>query len=52
MIDRDLAEFYGVGTKRINEQVKRNINRFLQIYDQTDTERKDKLVAICDRYKN
>ena len=28
MIDRDLAEFYGVETKRLNEQVKRNIERF------------------------
>ena len=25
MIDRDLAELYGVGTKRLNEAVKRNI---------------------------
>jgi predicted XRE-type DNA-binding protein len=28
MIDADLAELYGVTTKRLNEQVKRNINRF------------------------
>ena len=28
MIDRDLAELYGVETKRLNEQVKRNIERF------------------------
>jgi phage regulator Rha-like protein len=28
MIDRDLAEMYGVETKRLNEQVKRNIERF------------------------
>jgi len=28
MIDSDLAELYGVKTKRLNEQVKRNINRF------------------------
>jgi len=28
MIDRDLAELYGVETRRINEQVRRNINRF------------------------
>ena len=25
MVDRDLAELYGVETKRLNEQVKRNI---------------------------
>ena len=28
MVDRDLAELYGVGTKRLNEAVKRNISRF------------------------
>ena len=28
MLDSDLAELYGIPTKRINEQVKRNIERF------------------------
>ncbi|CDB06036.1 toxin-antitoxin system toxin component Fic domain protein [Prevotella sp. CAG:520] len=28
MLDRDLAALYGVETKRLNEQVKRNIKRF------------------------
>ncbi len=28
MLDADLAELYGVPTKRLNEQVKRNLNRF------------------------
>ena len=28
MIDRDLAELYGVETKRLKEQVRRNISRF------------------------
>ena len=28
LIDRDLAELYGVETKRLNEQVKRNSERF------------------------
>ena len=28
MLDADLAEFYGVPTKRLNEQVKRNADRF------------------------
>ena len=28
MIDKDLAELYGVETKRLNEAVKRNIKRF------------------------
>ena len=29
MLDRDLAELYGVSTKRFNEQVKRNAKRFV-----------------------
>lgn len=28
IIDRDLAEIYGVETRRLNEQVKRNLERF------------------------
>jgi len=28
MLDRDLAELYGVETKRLKEQVRRNIKRF------------------------
>ena len=28
MLDRDLAEMYGVETRRLNEQVKRNTDRF------------------------
>ena len=28
MVDRDLAELYQVETKRLNEQVKRNMMRF------------------------
>jgi hypothetical protein len=28
MLDRDLAEIYGVETKRLKDQVKRNISRF------------------------
>jgi phage regulator Rha-like protein len=30
MLDSDLAELYGVTTKRLNEQVRRNIDRFPQ----------------------
>jgi len=29
MIDTDIAQLYDVKTKRLNEQVKRNIRRFL-----------------------
>ena len=32
MLDSDLAELYGVETKRLKEQVKRNIERFPQSY--------------------
>jgi len=28
IVDADLAEFYGVSTKRLNEQMKRNRDRF------------------------
>ena len=28
MLDRDLAKLYGIETKRLKEQVKRNLNRF------------------------
>ena len=28
MLDSDLAAIYGVSTKRLNEQVKRNLKRF------------------------
>ena len=32
MLDRDLAEMYGVTTSRLNEQVKRNIERFPEYF--------------------
>ena len=32
MLDKDLAEIYGVETKRLKEQVKRNIERFPSHY--------------------
>jgi hypothetical protein len=32
MLDRDLAEMYGVETRRLKEQVKRNVERFPQHY--------------------
>lgn len=50
MLDRDLAYLYGVATKRLNEQVKRNIKRFPKdfMFQLTEKE-KDELVANCDR---
>ena len=52
MIDRDLAEMYQVEVKRLNEQVKRNIERFpvLFRFQLTDNERSE-LVANCDRFE-
>ncbi|MDE6352616.1 MAG: ORF6N domain-containing protein [Muribaculaceae bacterium] len=52
MIDRDLAELYNVETKRLNEQVKRNLDRFPANFRfQLTNEEKDELVANCDRFK-
>ncbi len=49
MIDSDIAELYEVKTKRINEQVKRNIERFPERYCfQLTKEEKDNVVANCD----
>ena len=49
MIDRDLAELYGVPTKRMNEQVKRNRKRFPPDFMfQLTSEEKDEVVANCD----
>ena len=51
LLDRDLAELYGVNTKRLNEQVKRNIKRFPQDFMfQLTKEEKNELVANCDRF--
>lgn len=50
MIDRDLAELYGVETKRLNEQVKRNVERFPGHFRfQLSNQERDELVANCDR---
>ena len=52
MIDRDLAMLYGVETKRLNEQVKRNVARFPERYRfQLTREEMTELVANCDRFK-
>lgn len=49
MIDADLAELYGVPTKRLNEQVKRNRERFPQDFMFTLTaQEKAEVVAHCD----
>lgn len=49
MLDIDLADMYGVKTKRLNEQVKRNINRFPSDFMfQLSNEEKQEVVAFCD----
>jgi hypothetical protein len=50
MIDADLAVLYGVPTKALKQQVKRNIERFPEdfMFELTKIE-KDELVTICDR---
>ena len=53
MINNDLAELYGVTTKRLNEQVKRNIKRFPKHFMfQLTEEEKEKVVANCDHLQN
>jgi len=53
MIDSDLAEIYSVTTKRFNEQVRRNINRFpADFMFQLTVEEKAEVVANCDHLAN
>ena len=51
MLDRDLAELYGVPTKRLNEQVRRNAERFPDdfMFLLSKSEMSE-LVANCDRF--
>ena len=50
ILDRDLADFYGVETKSLNQAVKRNLERFPSYYrfqlTKTETE---EVVTNCDR---
>jgi len=49
MLDADLAELYAVPTKRLNEQVKRNIERFpADFMFQLSASEKAEVVANCD----
>ncbi len=52
MIDKDIAELYGVETKHLNRQVKRNIQRFPEEFMfQLTIEERNQLVTICHRFK-
>lgn len=49
LLDADLAKLYGVTTKRLNQQVKRNRDRFPDDFMfQLTTEEKAEVVANCD----
>src|SRR4030067_3402960 len=52
MLDADLAVLYGVTTKRLNEQVKRNRDRLPEdfMFQLTEKEKAD-VVANCDHLK-
>lgn len=53
MLDVDLAALYGVQTKRRNEQVKRNRDRFLSDFQfQLTADEKAEVVANCDHLQN
>src|SRR2546426_6771062 len=53
MIDADLARLYGVSTKRLNEQVRRNRDRFPDDFMlRLSAEEKAELVANCDHLRN
>ncbi|MBR4893761.1 MAG: ORF6N domain-containing protein [Kiritimatiellae bacterium] len=52
MLDRDLAELYGVATKALNQAVKRNIERFPSEFSFLLTsDEMQELVTNCDRFQ-
>jgi hypothetical protein len=53
ILDTDLARLYGVSTKRLNQQVRRNSNRFPEDFlFQLTAEEKAEVVANCDHLSN
>ena len=53
ILDSDLAALYRVPTKRLNEQVKRNRERFpVDFMFQLTSEEKEEVVANCDHLRN
>lgn len=51
IVDRDLAELYGIETKRLNQQANRNVKRFpITFRFQLSVEEKNELVANCNRF--
>lgn len=53
MLDRDLAELYGVETKALNQAVKRNADRFPEDFMfRLEPDEKSELVTKCDRFES
>ena len=53
LLDQDIARLYGVTTKRLNEQAKRNSARFPSNYRcELTVEERDKVVANCDNLQS
>ena len=53
MLDKDLAELYGVKPIALRQQVKRNIKRFPEDFMfQLTQDEKEKVVTNCDRFRN
>jgi hypothetical protein len=53
LLATDLAALYGVTTKRLNQQVKRNIERFPEDFMfQLTADEKDEVVANCNHLSN
>lgn len=51
IVDRDLARLYGVETKYLNRQVRRNIERFpKEFMFRLSNEEKHQLVTFCHRF--
>ena len=52
LIDQDVAMLYGVTTKRLNQQAKRNIERFPESFRfELTKEERDEVVANCDHLR-
>ena len=53
ILDKDLADLYGVETRYLNKQVNRNIDRFPEDFMfQLTPEEKSEVIAICDHLES
>jgi hypothetical protein len=52
IIDADLAEFYGISTRRLNEQVKRNKDRFPEDFMfKLSRQEKAEVISACEHLR-